>query len=245
MEQVAPGIWRAGTRYVNWYVVDGGADGLTVIDAGFPKYADHLDASLAKMGRARKDVRAVVLTHGHIDHIGMAATFAASGATVHLHPADVTLAAQPKTNTPEKTLPYMLFPATVAFIAHAMRNGATMKPHAMPASVPLVDGSTADVPGRPLVRHVPGHTDGSCVLEFQDHGVTFVGDLLCTIEPKLGRRDDPQLQSRGSNKSSDQAMESLAKLEGIASRVVLPGHGTPWTDGIESALQTARRIGCR
>jgi glyoxylase-like metal-dependent hydrolase (beta-lactamase superfamily II) len=244
VEQVAPGIWRAGTRYVNWYVVDGGADGLTVIDAGFPRYSDHLDASLQKMGRARKDVRAVVLTHGHIDHIGMAATLAKSGATVHLHPADATLAARPKKNKPEKTLPYLLFPATVAFVAHAIRSGAT-KPDEMPASVPLVDGGTANVPGQPLVRHVPGHTEGSCVLEFQEHGVTFVGDLLCTVEPRLGRRDDPQLQSRGSNRNSGQALHSLEKLVGIESRVVLPGHGMPWNDGIAAAVETARRIGCR
>jgi glyoxylase-like metal-dependent hydrolase (beta-lactamase superfamily II) len=244
MEQVAPGIWRAGTRYVNWYVVDAGADGLTVIDAGFPRYADHLDASLQQIGKSRKDVRAVVLTHGHIDHIGMAATFAKSGATVHLHPADATLAAKPKTNKPEKTLPYLLFPATMAFVAHAIKSGAT-KPDAMPVSVPLVDGGTANVPGSPLVRHVPGHTDGSCVLEFREHGVTFVGDLLCTVEPRLGRRDDPQLQSRGSNKNSNVAMQSLDKLAGIETRVVLPGHGTPWTDGIEAAVVTARRIGCR
>src|SRR4051812_42546026 len=174
----------------------------------------------------------------------MAATLAKSGATVHLHPADATLAARPKTNTPEKTLPYLLFPATVAFVAHAIKNGAT-KPDAMPASVPLVDGGTADVPGRPLVRHVPGHTDGSCVLEFQEHGVTFVGDLLCTVEPRLGRRDDPQLQSRGSNRNSVQALESLEKLSGIDSRLVLPGHGSPWAEGIEAAVESARRIGCR
>jgi glyoxylase-like metal-dependent hydrolase (beta-lactamase superfamily II) len=244
VEQVAPGIWRAGTRYVNWYVVDGGADGLTVIDAGFPRYVDHLDRALQKMGRARKDVRAVVLTHGHIDHIGMAAALATSGATVHLHPADTRLAARPKTNKPEKTLPYLLFPATVTFVGHAIRNGAT-KPDPMPPSVPLVDGAYADVPGRPLVRHVPGHTDGSCVLEFADHGVTFVGDLLCTVEPRLGRRDDPQLQSRGSNHDSAQAMQSLDKLAGIQAGVVLPGHGSPWTNGMEAAIATARRIGCR
>jgi glyoxylase-like metal-dependent hydrolase (beta-lactamase superfamily II) len=75
--------------------------------------------------------------------------------------------------------------------------------------------------------------------------VTFVGDLLCTVEPKLGRRDDPQLQSRGSNRDSNRAMQSLDKLAGIASRLVLPGHGTPWTQGIEAAVTTARWIGCR
>lgn len=244
MEQVAPGVYRAGTRFVNWYVVDAGSDGLTVIDAGFPRYASRLDASLARINRSRKDVRAVVLTHGHIDHIGMAATFAKSGATVHLHPDDAALAAAPKTNRAERTMPYLLFPATVAFMGHAVRQGA-LSPDPMPTSVPLVDGAVADAPGRPHVTHVPGHTAGSCVLEFREHGVVFAGDLLCTIEPKLGRSEPPQLQSRGSNRDSSMALTALERLDGIDSRVVLPGHGSPWTDGVAAAVASARRIGCR
>jgi hypothetical protein len=56
---------------------------------------------------------------------------------------------------------------------------------------------------------------------------------------------DPQLQTRGSNKNSDVAMQSLDRLGGITSRVVLPGHGGPWRDGVEAATTSARRIGCR
>jgi glyoxylase-like metal-dependent hydrolase (beta-lactamase superfamily II) len=244
MEQVAPSVYRAGTRFVNWYVVDAGADGLTLIDAGFPKYASRLDASLAAINKTRKDVRAVVLTHGHIDHIGMAATLAKSGATVHLHPDDAALAAAPKTNKPQRTLPYLLWPATVAFMGHAVAQGA-LQPDPMPTSTPLVDGAEADAPGRPLVTHVPGHTAGSCVLEFREHGVVFAGDLLCTVNPLLGRPDAPQLQSRGSNRDSEQAMSSLHRIEAIQSRTVLPGHGNPWTDGVMAAVASARRIGCR
>src|SRR3954447_14481456 len=99
VEQVARGVWRAGTRYVNWYVVDGGDAGLTVVDAGLPRYREQLGPALAEIGRAPSDVRAVALTHGHIDHIGMAAALAESGATVHLHPADVPLARAPRSNT--------------------------------------------------------------------------------------------------------------------------------------------------
>jgi len=93
--------------------------------------------------------------------------------------------------------------------------------------------------------HTPGHTDGSCVLEFAEHGVVFVGDLLCTINPAFGRRDVPQLQTRGSNADSDLAMSSLDRLQGIEARNVLPGHGGPWRDGVESAVAHARRVGCR
>lgn len=115
----------------------------------------------------------------------------------------------------------------------------------MPPSVPLEDGAVADVPGSPTVTHTPGHTAGSCVLEFREHGVTFVGDLLCTTNPVNGRPTPPQLQSRGSNRDSGQALSSLGRLDGIASRLVLPGHGTPWRDGIEAAVDSARRVGCR
>ena len=243
--QVAPGVWRAGTRFVNWYVVDGGSDGLTVVDAGLPRYAGRLDADLRDMGRTRADVRAVVLTHGHVDHVGMAGVLAGAGAQVHLHPADAGLAADPRTNeTDASLLPYLRWPATLAFAAHAVAQGA-LRPGRMPASVPLQDGAVVDVPGQPRVTHVPGHTDGSCLLEFGEHGVAFVGDLLCTADPRTGRSVAPQLQTRGSNRDSDQAMRSLERLEGVASRLVLPGHGRPWRDGVTAAVASAREAGCR
>ncbi|HEV2374359.1 MAG TPA: MBL fold metallo-hydrolase [Streptosporangiaceae bacterium] len=58
-----------------------------------PAYVLHLDESLHQIGRTRKDVRALALTHGHIDHIGMAAALAELGAGIYLHPADPHLAA--------------------------------------------------------------------------------------------------------------------------------------------------------
>ena len=242
--QVVPGVWRAGTRFVNWYVVDGG-DGLTLIDAGLPGYRSQLDPALASIGRGREDVKAVVLTHGHVDHTGFAHLLHDAGATVHLHPEDVTLAQNPKSNvTDSKPLKYLVWPGAIAFVAHAVRQGAT-KPPTMPPALPLVDGAVADVPGQPVVTHAPGHTNGSCVLEFREHGVVFVGDLLCTLSFFSGLPSDPQLQTRASNRNSAQAMASLDRLHGISARTVLPGHGAPWRDGVEAAAASARAIGCR
>jgi glyoxylase-like metal-dependent hydrolase (beta-lactamase superfamily II) len=243
--QVAPGVWAAGTRYVNYYLVDGGDEGLTLVDAGLPGYARHLGATLASIGHTTADVRAVLLTHGHVDHVGMAQPLAAGGATVFLHEADASLAADPRLNKTDRPLwPYLRYPATIAFVAHAVREGAA-KHRGAPPLAAMHDGDRLDVPGAPRVVHAPGHTAGSCVLEFTEHGVVFVGDLLCTVHPALGRRDVPQLQTRGSNADSDQAMASLDRLQGVQARTVLPGHGGPWTQGVEAAVQTARRVGCR
>jgi glyoxylase-like metal-dependent hydrolase (beta-lactamase superfamily II) len=45
-----------------------------------------------------------------------------------------------------------------------------------------------------VVTHVPGHTDGSCVLEFREHGVVFVGDAFCTVSPVTAPTSDQQKQ---------------------------------------------------
>ena len=61
-------IEASDTNFV--LVVDG--QNVTIIDSGYPKDRDLVDASVAKIGRSFGDVRAVVLTHGHVDHKGSA-----------------------------------------------------------------------------------------------------------------------------------------------------------------------------
>src|SRR5215470_19990370 len=115
ISKVTSGVWRAGTRYVNWYMIDGGKDGVTLVDAGLPAYVRQLDESLHQIGRTRNDVRALVLTHGHIDHIGMAAALAELGTTIYFHPADSHPAAHPRSNTAQRSLiRYAWYPAMIA-----------------------------------------------------------------------------------------------------------------------------------
>src|SRR5437868_14137737 len=68
---VADGVVRLGTELVNWYLVEDEGR-VTIVDAGAPKYRPQLDRGLALLGRRTEDVAAVVLTHGHSDHIGFA-----------------------------------------------------------------------------------------------------------------------------------------------------------------------------
>lgn len=54
---------------VNAYLREEGGE-VTIVDAALPGYYDDVPRELAAMGRTIEDVRAIVLTHGHSDHIG-------------------------------------------------------------------------------------------------------------------------------------------------------------------------------
>ena len=120
--QIADGIHRLGTGLVNSYlVVDGG--GVTVIDAGLPGYWSDLKDELAAHGSRPRGLRAVVLTHGHSDHLGFAEKARKErGVPVSVHEADALLARGKVKNPAKGTGPVRPLPL-LAFIALAMRKG--------------------------------------------------------------------------------------------------------------------------
>src|SRR3989440_561093 len=69
--RIAAGIHRIGAGLVNAYLLEEGGE-ITIVDAGAPGYWNDLPGELAAMNRSLADVRALVLTHAHIDHIGFA-----------------------------------------------------------------------------------------------------------------------------------------------------------------------------
>ena len=68
--QVAPGVHRLGNAYINCYLIEEGND-LTLVDGGLPGFRGQLDSYLRSRGRSVGDITAVILTHGHSDHVGM------------------------------------------------------------------------------------------------------------------------------------------------------------------------------
>ena len=235
--KIAPGIHRIGDRsIVNAYLLEDASE-VTVIDAGLPGYYRDIPRELALMGRTVDDVRALVLTHGHTDHIGFAERLRHQRQVpVSVHEADAALARGEVPNPAKGYGPTRLGPL-LGFLWFTILKGGLRVPKLQEVAT-FGDGATLDVPGSPRVILTPGHTPGSAVLHVASRNVLFVGDALATYAVTTGARG-PQVAPFTADAA--QAVASLARLEDLAAELLLPGHGDPWTGGVQAAIRQVRQ----
>jgi glyoxylase-like metal-dependent hydrolase (beta-lactamase superfamily II) len=240
--EVAAGVHRLTNGVANFYLIQE-AGKLVLVDAGAPKdWALFTRASLG-MGKAVGDLDAVLLTHAHTDHTGFAEQArAATGARVWIHEQDEQMARTGKVGPRDgKTSAYVLRGAFWRTVLVLCMRGATKIIPVREVSG-FGDGEVLEVPGSPRVVHAPGHTGGSAAILLEDRGILFTGDVLCTHNAYTGRAG-PQIMPSGLNADTPQALASLANLTGINADVLLPGHGEPWTGGVEEAIRQAQAAG--
>ena len=232
--EVAPRIHRVGAEIISSYLVEDGGE-VVIVDAGAPADWATLPSVLAAMGRSFDDVRAVLLTHGHEDHIGFAERAREAGIPVNIHDADAALARGEEKTARLVVGPYRPIPL-LGFLVHYVRSGL-IRVRRIREVATFGDGATLDVPGAPHVIHVPGHTLGSAALHFPGHDALFSGDAINTYAVTSGRTG-PQLSPF--NRDRAQALDSLKRIEDVPATHVLPGHGATWHQGVKSAVTAVR-----
>jgi hydroxyacylglutathione hydrolase len=166
------------------------------------------------LARYRLKPVAVLLTHGHIDHVwSVGPVCGAKGIPAWIHPADRGLLADPASGL-------------ALNVGQELFGGITFTE---PDDVrELTDGAALELAGVQLtVGHVPGHTPGSVTFRggADDLDALFSGDLL--FAGSIGRTDLP---------GGDHAtmLKSLARTLTLPDEtVVLPGHGPQTTVGAE------------
>jgi hydroxyacylglutathione hydrolase len=175
-----------------------------VIDPG-----DQIDEILAVLAAHNLTVKAIVITHAHIDHIGGAAKLkAATGAPVHMNAKDQEL--------------YDGLEAQAAWLG-------TEPPDRTDIDSPARDGDSLALGETTFhVLHTPGHTQGSISLWIPGENKLVAGDTL--FRDSIGRTDLPGGDSR-------QILRSIhAKLMALPeTAVVIPGHGPNTSIGREKA----------
>lgn len=237
---VVPGVHRIVHGHTNCYVVEG-TGGITLVDAGFPSTRGLVEECLTTIGRSPDDVRGLLITHGHFDHLGFASSVQRDwGIPVWAHEADLPICRHPYRYRPER--PRLLYPLAhpraLPVLTSMVAAGALRVPGLIPDRR-LAPDTVAPVPGDPLVIHTPGHTDGACVFFLPDRRVLISGDTLVTLDPYTGRRG-PRIVARAATHDGAQAFRSVDALRALEVDTVLPGHGAIWTDGIDAAVEEAR-----
>jgi glyoxylase-like metal-dependent hydrolase (beta-lactamase superfamily II) len=235
-QQVAPGVHRFTDALANWYAVTLGDGRLVLVDCGWPRSGERLAAGLAELGRTVEDVQAVLLTHGHPDHLGSAQWLSEThGIPVYAGAEELprVRGERPSTRGPRMLLE-LWRPSALRFLAGSLERGV-LSPRWVVA--PQSVDSTFEALIVPV--RTPGHTEGHTAYWLPERGVVFSGDALVTLDVLTGRRG-PRLHPAPFQVDLRQARESLAALGSIDADVVLPGHGDAFAGPVADAVARAR-----
>jgi glyoxylase-like metal-dependent hydrolase (beta-lactamase superfamily II) len=217
---------------VNCYLVED--EPLTLIDTGpnSGKSLDELERALAAHGHAVEDLELIIVTHQHMDHLGLLEILARrSGAEVaafHLlapYLADFARSATADDDFAQTLMRRHGVPVELATVLGAV--GAAFRAFGSSGRVTreLRDGDRLALRDRELlVLHRPGHSPTDTVFWDQRRGILIGGDhLLAHISSNaLAARDHPHPLLR--------YMDSMRATRELPIEFVLPGHGDPIDD---------------
>jgi glyoxylase-like metal-dependent hydrolase (beta-lactamase superfamily II) len=223
---------------VNVYLIDD--DPLTLVDTG-PNSGtsfDELQRGIEGLGHALEDIELVIITHQHIDHLGLVSLVAArSGAEVAAIDVAVPFVenfsteAQADDDFAREIMLRHGIPEDVVTVLQSVSRAFRAWGARARVTRPLRDGEALALRDRTLhVHHRPGHSPTDTVFHDRERRMLIAADHL------LGHISSNPLITRPRDGSSQRPqalvhyLSSLAATREMDVDLVLPGHGDPITD---------------
>ncbi|MBI4771515.1 MAG: MBL fold metallo-hydrolase, partial [Chloroflexi bacterium] len=225
MKQIVPGLFTfTGLMVGRVYLIED-PDGLTLVDASIPPAATKVLRQLATAGRRPDEVKRILITHAHPDHVGaLPALQQATGAQVIASAADRPVV-EGKASAP---LPPR---EALSGVARLVRPADAPLP-GTPVDREVQDGEVlAGVMGGLTALATPGHTPGHLAFWQPERRILLCGDVLMRL---------PWLRLPFAVFTTDMAenVRSIRRVAELEPSLVCFGHGQPLTHNTAQALRT-------
>jgi len=233
MQMIIPGVYTfTGLMVGRVYLLED-PDGLTIIDAGVGFAAARILKQLRQKGHSPQDVKRILITHAHPDHMGgLRALQQATGATVIASAAE-----QPYI---EGTKPVPRAPKSdLTGVSRLMYGEATLVDHPVPVDRTLQDGEImAEVLDGLQAVYTPGHSPGHTSYWHAEKGILFSGDVMMRMTGNLS------LPFAAFTPSMDENKRSIRRVIALEPRIVCFGHGQPMREDTTATIrQFAQKVG--
>ncbi|MGH9582300.1 MAG: MBL fold metallo-hydrolase [Bryobacteraceae bacterium] len=227
LDNIAPGVKGVRILFVNVFALSTPEGGWTLVDAGLYLSTGKIKHwAESHFGKGAKP-QAILLTHGHFDHVGAAKDLVEEWKVpVYAHRDEFPyLTGHAKYPPPDPSVGgglmavmSPLYPRTSADLAG--------KVQPLPA-----DGSVPTLPGWRYL-HTPGHAPGHVSFYREEDKVLLPGDAFCTTKQEsflAVAKQRPELHGPPAYYTSDwdAARRSVEQLAELCPNIIAPGHGLP------------------
>ncbi|RMF82569.1 MAG: MBL fold metallo-hydrolase [Chloroflexi bacterium] len=228
MKQIAPGLYTfTGLLAGRVYLIQDDA-ALTLIDTGIASAADKIVKQLRQAGHQPSDVKHILITHAHPDHIGgLPKLKATTGAQVMCSTIERPVVEG------QKPIPRPApdeLAGVARFLSKRMPSGKTEPP--TPVDREINDGDiVAEVMGGLHIIGTPGHAPGHISFWQPERRILFLGDVIMRF---FGRMREP---FRIVTVDPAQNRQSIQRIVALEPSVACFGHGTPLTEQATERLK--------